>query len=258
MGNKEYLIPYIPTNTGVILAYNEKETDKLIASGKARLVADGIYADLGGYMVLANLNDNDANYTTDEKVQTALSKNMLRPTTYTKDGNTTNGNFLLEASTFKEGTTNTIAYRNYNFTFYKKKGETNYKLGFYRIKNKSDKNPGLTTPSRAYLQLAGEVSGGTTPTTDWDDAISFTKSDAMAKAQIFNAFVVDYPDWDDDIITGIQEIKEAASATKVLTANSPVYDIAGRKVATCGELSNGYVQLPKGLYIMNGKKVIIR
>lgn len=56
----------------------------------------------------------------------------------------------------------------------------------------------------------------------------------------------------------IQEIKTATPTTETLNANSPVYDIAGRKVATYGELSNGYIQLPKGLYIMNGKKVIIR
>lgn len=251
-------IPYIPANTGVILAYNQKEVDKLIAAGKARLVADSMYVALGGYMVLANLADSDAHYTTDATVQAALAKNMLRPTTFTENGKTTNGNFLLEASTFKDGDTHYIAYRNYNFTFYKKKTDTNYKLGFYRIKNKSTKNPGLTSPSRAYLQLPGDKSGGTTPTEDWDNNINFTKADALAKAQIFNTFVVDYPDWNESYVTGIQEIKTATPTTETLNANSPVYDIAGRKVATYSELSNGYIQLPKGLYIMNGKKVIIR
>ena len=116
----------------------------------------------------------------------------------------------------------------------------------------------MTSPSRAYLQLPGDKSGGTTPTDDWDNNINFTKADALAKAQIFNAFVVDYPDWNESYVTGIQEIKTATPTTETLNANSPVYDIAGRKVATYGELSNGYIQLPKGLYIMNGKKVIIR
>ena len=256
-------IPYIPANTGVILTYNQTEIEKLIASGKAKQVADGIWADLKGYLVLANLDAKDSiSYATDLKysdLRTEIGKNMLRPTTYrSSDGSVTNGNFLLEASTFKDNTEKEIAYRNYNFSYYKKKADTTYKLGFYRIKNKSDKNPGMTSPNRAYLQLPGNVSGGTTPTTEWDANISYSTTDALAKAQIFNTFDIDYPDWNESYVTGIQEIKTATPTTETLNANSPVYDIAGRKVATYGELSNGYIQLPKGLYIMNGKKVIIR
>lgn len=202
-------IPYIPANTGVILTYNQTEIEKLIASGKAKQIADGIWADLKGYLVLANLDAKDSiSYATDSKysdLRTEIGKNMLRPTTYrSSDGSVTNGNFLLEASTFTDNTEKEIAYRNYNFSYYKKKAYTTYKLGFYRIKNKSDKNPGMTSPNRAYLQLPGNVSGGTKPTTEWDANISYSTTDALAKAQIFNTFDIDYPDWNESYVTGIQ------------------------------------------------------
>ena len=66
----------------------------------------------------------------------------------------------------------TIQHRNYNFSFYRKKDETNYKLGFYRSKNKSEKNDVMTSANRAYLQLPGKETGGTTPTNEWDKFIS--------------------------------------------------------------------------------------
>jgi hypothetical protein len=184
---------------------------------------------------------------------------MLRPTTYrSSDGSVTNGNFLLEASTFTDNTEKEIAYRNYNFSYYKKKTDTTYKLGFYRIKNKSDKNPGMTSPNRAYLQLPGNVSGGTTPTPNWDANISYSTPDALAKAQIFNTFDVDYPEWDNGDVNGIAEVNTTEStAPTVLTADSPVYDIAGRKVTTVGAMNSGHI-LPKGLYIVNGRKFVIR
>ncbi|MDY6267239.1 MAG: hypothetical protein SPM31_08950 [Prevotella sp.] len=256
-------IPYIPANTGVILTYNETEIDKLVASGKAKQVADGIWADLKGYLVLANLDATDSiSYATDTKyadLRTSLDKNMLRPTTYrSSDGSVTNGNFLLEASTFTDNTEKEIAYRNYNFSYYKKKTDTTYKLGFYRIKNKSDKNPGMTSPNRAYLQLPGNVSGGTTPTLDWDANISYSTTDALAKAQIFNTFDVDYPEWGNGDVNGIAEVNITETAVPAkLTADSPVYDIAGRKVTTVGALNDGHM-LPKGLYIVNGRKFVIR
>ena len=152
----------------------------------------------------------------------------------------------------------TIQYRNYNFSFYRKKDETNYKLGFYRIKNKSEKNDVMTSANCAYLQLPGKETGGTTPTNEWDNFISYNKADAMAKAQIFNTFVVDYPDWNDNDVTGIKEIDDNKTTEPNLHANSIIYDIAGREVTTYGAIANGYVRLPKGIYILNGKKVIIR
>ena len=66
----------------------------------------------------------------------------------------------------------------------------------------------MTSANCAYLQLPGKETGGTTPTNEWDNFISYNKADAMAKAQIFNTFVVDYPDWNDNDVTGIKEIDD--------------------------------------------------
>lgn len=259
-------IPYIPANTGVILAYNQTEIEKLIASGRAREVADGIYNSLDGYMVLANLDKADSiDYATNSKwadLRTNISKNLLKPTTFTDAyGNVTNGGVTLEASTFTDDTETKIKYRNYNFTFYRKGGTPNFILGFYRLKNvvSGYEDYAKTSPNRAYLQLSAAVSGGETPTTDWDKDITYSKSDAQSKAQIFNTFEVDYPEWGNGDATGITEImKPDDTTTNELTADSPVYDIAGRKVSTFGAVSNGYTKLPKGIYILNGKKIVIR
>ena len=79
----------------------------------------------------------------------------------------------------------------------------------------------------------------------------------MAKAQTFNTFVVDYPDWNDNDVTGIKEIDDNKTTEPNLHVNSIVYDIAGREVTTYGAIANGYDRLPKGIYIVNGKTVVI-
>ena len=48
----------------------------------------------------------------------------------------------------------------------------------------------------------------------------------MAKAQIFNTFVVDYPDWNDNDVTGIKEIDDNKTTEPNLHVNSIIYDIA--------------------------------
>lgn len=256
-------IPYIPANTGVILAYKTTEIENLVNTGKAKQIADGIYEDLGGYMVIDYLDAADSvKYATDSKYTEVLKKNLLRPTTFhNADGTDTNGGVTTEASTFTDNTNKVIKYRNYNFTFYKKKSETHYKLGFYRLKNATADHPerAKTSPHRAYLQLPGDVSGGTTPTTQWDQNISFSKEGNLAKAQIYNAFKVEYPDWNNDVPTGIKEIPTDDIVKKNLTVDdNAVYDIAGRVVSTIDALRNGYAKLPKGIYIFNGKKFIVR
>ena len=156
--------------------------------------------------------------------------------------------------------TSTTTAKFYVKAYYKKKSETNYKLGFYRLKNATAAHPerAKTSPHRAYLQLPGDVSGGTTPTAQWDQNISF-KEGNLAKAQIYNAFKVEYPDWNNDVTTGIKEIPTDDIVKKNLTVDdNAVYDIAGRVVSTIDALRNGYAKLPKGIYIFNGKKFIVR
>lgn len=51
-------------------------------------------------------------------------------------------------------------------------------------------------------------------------------------------------------VTGI-EVKTADADTDT---NAPVYDLQGRRVGTAGQLA----RLPKGLYVVNGKKVVVK
>lgn len=237
-------IPYIPANTGVILAYTMKETDKFASSGRAREIANGIY-DLEPYMVLDRMLPSDsATYAGDATLQATIAKNLLKPTSFAANGKITEGGFTVNTSDFvtengKENT-NKIAYRNYNFAFYMANGETNYKLGFYRIIT------GEVSPNRAYLHLKGSDSGGETPTPSFDDDISdaISGGGGSAKAQIFNAFTVEYPDWDNGGTTGIAQIVEP-----IESGDNYYYNLQGVKVL--------YPVVP-GVYIHQGKKIIIR
>lgn len=236
-------IPYIPANTGVILAYNRKETDKFASSGRAREIANGIY-DLEPYMVLDRMLPSDsATYASNTTLQATIAKNLLKPTSFATDNKITEGGFTVNTSDFvmengKENT-NKIAYRNYNFAFYMPKGQTNYTLGFYRIIT------GEISPNRAYLHLEGKVCGGETPTLGCDQNIT---SDIIkvssAKAQIFNAFSVDYPNWNNDSTTGITQIVKP-----VVNKDHYYYTLQGVRVL--------YPIVP-GIYIHQGKKIIIR
>jgi len=51
------------------------------------------------------------------------------------------------------------------------------------------------------------------------------------------------------------DINAIGQSDNVQSDDDAIYDLNGRKVAE-GQLSNG--QLPKGIYIQNGKKIVIK
>ena len=51
-------------------------------------------------------------------------------------------------------------------------------------------------------------------------------------------------------------VLEAMHITPQISENAAIYDLSGRRIST-SKLLNGSA-LPKGIYIMNGKKVVIR
>ena len=56
-------------------------------------------------------------------------------------------------------------------------------------------------------------------------------------------------------ITGIDNVNEDDNAN---VNDNAIYDLSGRKVADNGQLSIINCQLPKGIYIINGKKIVVK
>ena len=50
-------------------------------------------------------------------------------------------------------------------------------------------------------------------------------------------------------LTGVEGVKSEQE-----DANAPVFDLQGRRVATLQQMN----RLPKGLYIVNGKKIVVK
>ena len=70
---------------------------------------------------------------------------------------------------------------------------------------------------------------------------------------------VDY--WGERILEVIDEFKDIISGvnkvTYVAPANNAIYDLSGRRVANSSEFQGSSFKLPKGVYIQNGKKVVV-
>ena len=56
----------------------------------------------------------------------------------------------------------------------------------------------------------------------------------------------------DELMVGVNILSDVKGVTVVDTIDNNVYDLNGRKVGT------SFQQLPKGVYIMNGKKYVIQ
>ena len=71
---------------------------------------------------------------------------------------------------------------------------------------------------------------------------------------------VDY--WGERILEVIDEFKDIISGinkvTYVAPANNAIYDLSGRRVANSSEFQGSSFRLPKGVYIQNGKKVVVK
>ena len=107
-------------------------------------------------------------------------------------------------------------------TPYYSMGRKDGKIGFYKFDNN-----GTTTitlgANKAYLEVPASVSG-------------------TAKGFIFSF--------------GDPSGIEAIGSSQIIGENAAVYYLSGRRIST-SKLLNGSA-LPKGIYIMNGKKVVIR
>lgn len=261
-------LPYVPANTGVIIAAKTSSKDDLISTGKAKQLVDDIYEALNGYLTLDYVSPEDSiTLVTKYKdtVDPLLKKNLLMPTTYYDEANKTTieGGQVVKACTFNDGSTdfttanaNKVAYRNFNFSFYKKNStQAKYTLGFYRIRNAADADA-KTTAHHAWLRLPANISGGTTAESSLDYNIGSNYSETQS-AKIFNSFVVDFPEWNN--VTAIENVtKDVPTTVGNKVTDHYVYDLMGRRVARInGKLCHS-VMLPKGIYIFNGKKFVVR
>ena len=259
-------LPYVPANTGVIIAAKTSSKDDLISTGKAKQLVDDIYEALNGYLTLDYVTPADSIKLEQDNpgVKDLLKKNLLMPTTYYDEANKTTieGGQVVKACTFNDGSTdfttanaNKVAYRNFNFSFYKKNStQAKYTLGFYRIRNAADADA-KTTAHHAWLRLPANISGGTTAESSLDYNISSNYQTQNAK--IFNSFVVDFPDWNN--VTAIENVtKDVPTTVGNKVTDHYVYDLMGRRVARINGKVCHSVMLPKGIYIFNGKKFVVR
>lgn len=110
---------------------------------------------------------------------------------------------------------------NYNYILNQKGGV----VGFYQANNQT------VATNRAYLQTTGAASR---MTLQYDDETTTTTNFNLKQQRIKTNFTND---------------------TNLINNSNVVFDLQGRKIVH-GQLSNG--QISKGLYIMNGKKVVVR
>jgi hypothetical protein len=110
---------------------------------------------------------------------------------------------------------------NYNYILNQKGGV----VGFYQANNQT------VATNRAYLQTTGAASR---MTMQYDDETTTTTNFNLKQQRIKTNFTND---------------------TNLINNSNVVFDLQGRKIVH-GQLSNG--QIPKGFYIMNGKKVVVR
>lgn len=115
---------------------------------------------------------------------------------------------------------------NYNYILNQKDGM----VGFYQANNQT------VATNRAYLQTTGAASR---MTMQYDDETTTTTNFNLKQQRIKTNFTND---------------------TNLINNSNVVFDLQGRKIVH-GQLSNSQLsngQIPKGLYIMNGKKVVVR
>ncbi len=138
---------------------------------------------------------------------------------------------VLNASVFNAD--NEISERNYMFSYYDASGKKNYTLAFWRMKNASK-----IASHRAYLSLDRSVSDGSTTRTYYD----LDATDAQG-LQRHIAFVIGGNG--NDGTTSISGVTPDAGTS----GNDSYYTLQGVKVAK---------PTLKGIYIHNGKKIIIK
>ena len=222
-------INYIPANTGVILAYN-KDDAKYMKKDSANLVFVGD-ADKEDQQYIFEKFPS-INFVEKQDAGEDIGQNYLMPSVASKEVKTTE---------YTDENTKEIAYRNYMFTAYKKKGEEKYTLCFKRVIT------GKTSKNSAYLRLPADLCGGTKVTTNDEKIIGssaqFPEYTPSASKECFASIL-----WGDTEATGIQNVN-TNNATTTSTVADIYFTLQGVKINKPSA---------PGIYIKNGKKVMVR
>lgn len=223
-------INYIPANTGVILAYNSKDADDIKKkAGNLEFVSETDSLDQ------SYIFEHNPSISFEETTEnTEIGQNYLMPSVSSKEVKTTE---------YADEANKTIAYRNYMFTAYKKKGTNKYVLCFKRALT------GKTSANSAYLRLPADICGGTKVTANDEKIIGssaqfpdYNPTTPQSAKECFASVL-----WGDEL-TGINEIPATAKPTASAESDT-YYTLQGIKVSKPSVA---------GVYIKNGKKVIIR
>lgn len=223
-------ISYIPANTGVILAYKNEDAESMKKdAGNLEFVGE---ADKEDQKYIFE-NFPSINFVEKQDADEDIGKNYLMPSVAPKDVKTTE---------YSDEANKTIAYRNYMFTAYKKKGENNkYILCFKRVIT------GKTSKNSAYLRLPAELCGGNKVTTNDQKIVGssaqFPDYNTSASKECFASIL-----WGDSEVTGIQNVNTDNAPTASAQADI-YYTLQGVKISKPSA---------PGIYIKNGKKIMIK
>ena len=220
-------IDYIPANTGVILAYKSADAEGMKKNANAlEFVGEADKADQSYiYEKFPSINFEEMHDAGAE-----IGKNYLMPSI---------ASMTIETTEYADKATKTIAYRNYMFTAYKKKGDARYTLCFKRVIT------GKTTPNTAYLRLPAELCGGKKVTTNDEKIVGssaqFPDYNPQNAKECYAAAI-----WGDST-TGITS----------LPADSSVNSTRPRTYFTLQGVQVSQPTAP-GIYICQGKKIVVK
>lgn len=220
-------IDYIPANTGVILAYKSDDAEGMKKNADAlEFVGEADKADQSYiYEKFPSINFEEMH-----NAGTEIGKNFLMPSI---------ASMTIETTEYADKATKTIAYRNYMFTAYKKKGDSRYTLCFKRVIT------GKTTPNTAYLRLPAELCGGKQVTTNDEKIVGssaqFPDYNPQKAKECYAAAI-----WGDST-TGITS----------LPADSSVNSTRPRTYFTLQGVQVSQPTAP-GIYICQGKKIVVK
>ncbi len=220
-------IDYIPANTGVILAYKSADAEGMKKNADAlEFVGEADKADQSYiYEKFPSINFEEMHDAGAE-----IGKNYLMPSI---------ASMTIETTEYADKATKTIAYRNYMFTAYKKKGDARYTLCFKRVIT------GKTTPNTAYLRLPAELCGGKQVTTNDEKIVGssaqFPDYNPQKAKECYAAAI-----WGDST-TGITS----------LPADSSVNSTRPRTYFTLQGVQVSQPTAP-GIYICQGKKIVVK
>lgn len=126
-----------------------------------------------------------------------------------------------------------ITYRNYVFGYFKKPSWTNYKVGFWRLRD------GDCSETYSYLHLPASVSGGTL--TGTYDTPAFTQQNSPRIRLAFE---------DEDMgTTDISGITDKGAETTSAASQSQYFNLQGMRISKPSK---------SGIYITNSRKIIVK